>query len=210
MNGINSGSDLLDRIIDVTGNGHPNNHYTQLIKDPSNSAKMIVYDNRSYLTDPDKINSSQQNSKVGVGVAYASPDDVVELDYDIVIQAGFTENDQILMKLPGISTNTLGISAANISTQQGAQNAIRMFSGANSYVSSERSRMGAYQNRLEHTVRNLDNIVENTQAAESQIRDTDMAKEMVEFSKNNILSQVGTSIISQANHASDGVMSLLQ
>ena len=210
IDGVTNGSQLLDRIISGTGNGHPNNHFTQLMKDPSNLAKMIAYDNRPSMAEPSRIASSQQNSKVGVGVAYASPEETVVFDYDIVIQAGFTEDDQILMKLPGISTNTLGISAANISTLQGAQNAIGMFSGANNYVSSERSRMGAYQNRLEHTVRNLDNIVENTQAAESQIRDTDMASEMVEFSKNNILAQVGTSMISQANHSSDGVMSLLQ
>ncbi len=210
IDGVTNGSQLLDRIISGTGNGHPNNHFTQLMKDPSNPAKMIAYDNRPSMAEPSRIASSQQNSTVGVGVAYAAPEDTVELDYDIVIQAGFTEDDQILMKLPGISTNTLGISAANISTLQGAQNAIGMFSGANNYVSSERSRMGAYQNRLEHTVRNLDNIVENTQTAESQIRDTDMASEMVEFSKNNILAQVGTSMISQANHSSDGVISLLQ
>jgi len=77
-------------------------------------------------------------------------------------------------------------------------------------VSGMRSRLGALQNRLEHTVANLDNIAENTQSAESRIRDTDMATEMVEFSKNNILTQAGQSMLAQANQSTQGVLSLLQ
>ena len=70
--------------------------------------------------------------------------------------------------------------------------------------------MGAYQNRLEHTIKNLDNVVENTQAAESLIRDTDMASEMVKYSNNNILAQAGQSMLAQANQTNQGVLSLLQ
>ena len=77
-------------------------------------------------------------------------------------------------------------------------------------VSDQRSSLGAIQNRLEHTINNLDNVVENTTSAESQIRDTDMAEEMVEYSKNNILAQAGQSMLAQANQATQGVMSLLQ
>ena len=77
-------------------------------------------------------------------------------------------------------------------------------------VSDMRATLGALQNRLEHTVANLDNIAENTQAAESRIRDTDMAKEMVEYSKNNILAQAGQSMLAQANQSTQGVLSLLQ
>ena len=77
-------------------------------------------------------------------------------------------------------------------------------------VSSQRSALGAIQNRLEHTIANLDNVSENTQAAESRIRDTDMASEMVEYSKNNILAQAGQSMLAQANQATQGVLSLLQ
>lgn len=77
-------------------------------------------------------------------------------------------------------------------------------------VSSQRSALGAIQNRLEHTIANLDNVAENTQAAESRIRDTDMASEMVEYSKNNILAQAGQSMLAQANQATQGVLSLLQ
>jgi flagellin len=77
-------------------------------------------------------------------------------------------------------------------------------------VSKFRSDLGAVQNRLEHTINNLDNVVENTTSAEAQIRDTDMAKEMVKFSNNNILTQAGTAMLAQANQANQGVLSLLQ
>ena len=76
-------------------------------------------------------------------------------------------------------------------------------------VSTQRSLLGAVQNRLEHTINNLDNVVENTQAAESSIRDTDMADQMVTYSNNNILLQAGQSMLSQANQANQGVLSLL-
>jgi flagellin len=77
-------------------------------------------------------------------------------------------------------------------------------------VSTQRAKLGAIQNRLEHTIANLDNISENTQSAESRIRDTDMAKEMVTYSKNNILAQAGQSMLAQANQSNQGVLSLLQ
>ena len=83
------------------------------------------------------------------------------------------------------------------------------FSDALQKVSEQRSSLGAVQNRLEHTIANLDNVVENTTSAESRIRDVDMAEEMVEYSKNNILAQAGQSMLAQANQATQGVLSLL-
>ena len=91
-----------------------------------------------------------------------------------------------------------------------ARSAISTISAAIQKVSTQRSALGAVQNRLEHTIANLDNVVENTTAAESRIRDTDMAEEMVEYSKNNILAQAGQSMLAQANQATQGVLSLLQ
>lgn len=88
--------------------------------------------------------------------------------------------------------------------------AIPVFKKAIEYVNEERSRMGAYQNRLEHTVKNLDNVVENTQAAESLLRDADMAKEMVKFSNMNIIAQAGQAMLAQANQMNQGVLSLIQ
>ena len=77
-------------------------------------------------------------------------------------------------------------------------------------VSTQRSALGAIQNRLEHTINNLDNVVENTTSAESQIRDTDMATEMVKYSNNNILAQAGQAMLAQSNQSNQGVLSLLQ
>jgi flagellin len=97
----------------------------------------------------------------------------------------------------------------SVRTTSTARAAIDNISAAIKLVSARRSQLGAIQNRLEHTIKNLDNVVENTTAAESQIRDTDMASEMVQFSKNNILQQAGQSMLAQANQSNQGVLSLL-
>lgn len=99
---------------------------------------------------------------------------------------------------------------ARVDTYEMANNSITAIQDAINKVSSQRSALGALQNRLEHTIANLDNVAENTQAAESRIRDTDMASEMVEYSKNNILAQAGQSMLSQSNQSTQGVLSLLQ
>jgi len=106
----------------------------------------------------------------------------------------------------------LGIQGLNVVDSTGAKAtyAIDSIAEALQRVSDQRSTLGAIQNRLEHTIANLDNVVENTTAAESQIRDTDMAEAMVEYSKNNILQQAGQSMLAQANQATQGVLSLLQ
>ena len=132
--------------------------------------------------------------------------------------------NKISVELANISTEALGlrtyeynwrdqqshwINHADVSTELKATEAINYFGDAIQKVSEMRSRMGAIQNRLEHTINNLDNVVENTTSAESRIRDTDMAEEMVEYSKNNILAQAGQSMLAQANQANQGVLSLL-
>ena len=91
-----------------------------------------------------------------------------------------------------------------------AKNAVETIKEAIQKVSTQRSALGAVQNRLEHTINNLDNVVENTTSAESQIRDTDMATEMVKYSNNNILAQAGQAMLAQSNQANQGVLSLLQ
>lgn len=98
----------------------------------------------------------------------------------------------------------------SVSNYEMANNSITAIQNAINSVSSQRSALGALQNRLEHTIANLDNVAENTQSAESRIRDTDMASEMVEYSKNNILAQAGQSMLAQANQSTQGVLSLLQ
>ena len=107
---------------------------------------------------------------------------------------------------------SLGIKGLNVMDNSGnaATYAIDAISDAVAKVSAQRSALGAVQNRLEHTIDNLDNVVENTTSAESRIRDTDMAEEMVNYSKNSILQQAGQSMLAQANQANQGVLSLLQ
>jgi flagellin len=102
-----------------------------------------------------------------------------------------------------------GTQVLDVSTATTAKASIAAITKAIASVSSQRSDLGAVQNRLEHTIKNLDNVIENTTAAESQIRDTDMAKMMVEFTKNNILAQAGQSMLAQANQSNQGVLSLL-
>ena len=122
-------------------------------------------------------------------------------------------NDQrITIKISAMNATTLQVKAGtdiDLKTQSGAQDAISKITMAIARVSAQRSDLGAVQNRLEHTIANLDNVVENTTAAESQIRDTDMAKTMVEYTKNNILAQAGTSMLAQANQSTQNVLSLL-
>ena len=104
----------------------------------------------------------------------------------------------------------LGITSLDVSSFGVAGESMTKVQSAIEKVSSQRSKLGALQNRLEHTIDNLDNVAENTQAAESRLRDTDMAAEMVEYSKNNILAQAGQSMLAQANTSNQGVLSLLQ
>ncbi len=120
--------------------------------------------------------------------------------------------NKITVNIESMSAAGLGIKGINVSDDSGvsATYAIDAIADAVSKVSSQRSALGAVQNRLEHTIDNLDNVVENTTSAESRIRDTDMAEEMVNYSKNNILAQAGQSMLAQANQSTQGVLSLLQ
>ena len=108
-----------------------------------------------------------------------------------------------------MNASSIGVNALKMSSASKAGQAIDKIKSAIASVSAQRSELGAVQNRLEHTIKNLDNVVENTTAAESQIRDTDMASAMVEYSKNNILAQAGQSMLAQANQSNQGVLSLL-
>ncbi len=104
----------------------------------------------------------------------------------------------------------LGVSGVDISTAGGAQTAMKTLDSAISKVSAQRAKLGAVQNRLEHTINNLTTSSENLQAAESRVRDLDMSLEMVSFSKNKIISQAGTSMLAQANQNPQNVLSLLR
>lgn len=128
------------------------------------------------------------------------------------LQVGANRNQVITIAISAL-TSTVGSALddeVKVDTASTAQSSITIIQNSITNLSALRSKLGALQNRLEHTVANLDNISENTQSAESRIRDTDMAEEMVQYSKNNILQQAGQSMLAQANQANQGVLSLLQ
>ena len=134
-----------------------------------------------------------------------------DLNFSLHVGADADMNNKIGVKIQALDTSGLGIRGLNVKDGSGASAtyAIDAIADAVSKVSAQRSLLGAVQNRLEHTINNLDNVVENTTAAESQIRDTDMATEMVKYSNANILSQAGQSMLAQGNQSNQGVLSLL-
>ena len=135
-----------------------------------------------------------------------------DLSFNLHVGADADMTNKINVTIEAMSAENLGIKGLNVSDDSGiaATYAIDAIADAISKVSEQRSALGAVQNRLEHTISNVDNVVENTTSAESRIRDTDMASEMVNYSKNNILAQAGQSMLAQANQSNQGVLSLLQ
>ena len=125
-------------------------------------------------------------------------------------QIGANKGQTITLSISGMSAGNLGVSTITVDTVANANNAVSSVDAAITKVSTERSKLGAYQNRLEHTINNLGTASENLSAAESRVRDVDMAKEMMNFSKNNILSQAAQAMLAQANQQPQGVLQLLR
>ena len=134
------------------------------------------------------------------------------IDVSLHVGADSTANNRINLSIDSMSASGLHVTGLKVngSDATNATAAINTIADAIQKVSTQRSALGAVQNRLEHTINNLDNVVENTTSAESQIRDTDMATEMVKYSNNNILAQAGQAMLAQANQSNQGVLSLLQ
>ncbi len=134
-----------------------------------------------------------------------------DLQVKLHVGADATSNNQITLNLASMSAKGLGVNGLRLDGEDdsNALDAIEKIKAAITKVSAQRSELGAVQNRLEHTINNLDNVVENTTSAESAIRDTDMASEMVKYSNQNILSQAGQAMLAQANQSNQGVLSLL-
>lgn len=130
----------------------------------------------------------------------------------VSLQVGSEKEHTIDFKMGVVNSSSLGVYDINVKDTDGsgAREGIDKVKAAVGKASEERSKLGAIQNRLEHTIKNLDNISENTQTAESKIRDTEMAAEMVEYSKSNIVAQVGQSMLAQANQSQQGIMNLLR
>ena len=153
-------------------------------------------------------NAGDGSFKITVGQAKVAN----ALSFSLHVGADADMTNKIQVDIESMSAAGLGIKGLNVKDDSGkaATYAIDAIADAVAKVSSQRSALGAVQNRLEHTIANVDNVVENTTSAESRIRDTDMAETMVEYSKNNILAQAGQSMLAQANQANQGVLSLLQ
>lgn len=152
--------------------------------------------------------SGGPNYPAGMGLVKSSK--LVADSRSIYLQTGAKEGQDIPYEIRNINTGTLGLRGLDVSTHQKAGNTMTAVQKAVNGVSDYRSYLGALQNRLEHTISNVDNTSENTQAAESRIRDTDMAESMVSMSKFNILEQAGVSMLAQANTMTQTVLSLLQ
>ena len=133
-------------------------------------------------------------------------------EFNLQAGADTTQANKIGVDIAQMSARGLGVNGLKVDGKDdtNANAAVDTISDAIKKVSTQRSALGAVQNRLEHTINNLDNVVENTTSAESQIRDTDMATEMVKYSNNNILAQAGQAMLAQSNQANQGVLSLLQ
>ncbi len=152
------------------------------------------------------------NGKVEFTIDKGYADVSQKLSFNLHVGADADMTNKIIVDVNAMDAAYLGVKGLNIADDTGAAAtyAVDAISDALAKVSEQRSALGAVQNRLEHTIANLDNVVENTTASESRIRDTDMAEAMVEYSKNNILAQAGQSMLAQANQATQGVLALLQ
>ena len=181
----------------------------------ANGKITLTANNKSAVKDTNTIKDGKLTAK-GTGV----------LTLDLHVGADSTADNQISVDIKQMSASVLGLKTGNSTTgdktgdldtllvngkdDTNARAAIDTIASALQEVSKQRSALGAAQNRLEHTISNLDNVVENTTSAESSIRDTDMATEMVKYSNNNILAQAGQAMLAQANQSNQGVLSLLQ
>lgn len=133
-----------------------------------------------------------------------------DLKNSIMAQIGANSGQTMFISMEDMRAKAIGVDVIDISTKWGGANAIETINNAITQVSHQRSSLGAIQNRLEHTINNLDTASENLQASESRIRDVDMAKEMTEFTKNNILTQAAQAMLAQANQQPQSVLQLLQ
>lgn len=148
--------------------------------------------------------------KMAATMAVNASSIVDDLDFNLHVGADGNNLNKINVNLSAMDADSLGISGLNVMSEKNATDALDVISEAILKVSEQRSSLGAIQNRLESSIRNLDNVAENTTAAESQLRDTDMAEEMVAYSNNNILAQAGQAMLTQANQSNQGVITLLQ
>ncbi|WFR57546.1 flagellin [Anaerocolumna sp. AGMB13025] len=175
----------------------------------SSTATVSVEGNLVKVTDNndfEMVYDAQPGSSAGTGVTNTTVLDAGPMK----LQIGANENQLMKVRIPKVDPSTLGIDSANVCTDEGAQKAITQFEDANTKVTGIRAKLGAYQNRLEHAISNLDTTSENMTEALSRIEDVDMAKEMANYTQKNVLSQAGTSMLAQANQRPQSILTLLQ
>ncbi len=208
---------LVDPIpLDQDGNVDLKDGSVTLLQDGSENAfpadAKISYDG-------DKVTVTAANEfeitfQVDKNVTTTSQDGSISLDITGIgamrVQIGANEGQVLEIRIPEVSLDTLGLSDIDISTKEGAQRAMDLSKQANAYISSVRSRIGAYENRLEHTQSSLGVTEENVTSAFSRIMDTDMAEEMTEYANQQVLNQAGISVLTQANQRPAEVLQLLQ
>ena len=190
VNGKEVSAEQIANSKNADGKTTATNYYVNDKGDVANAIKITAADAKTKNIEPFDVNG--------------------ELSFNLHVGADSAADNKIAVKIESMSAAGIGVKDLKVDTEDDATAAIDRIAEAVAKVSSQRSALGAVQNRLEHTIDNLDNVVENTTSAESRIRDTDMAEEMVNYSKNNILAQAGQSMLAQANQSTQGVLSLLQ
>ena len=222
IKGIKRGAELIDRVFEAVKKNpvYPStstdtdlnvSHAGWLTKDGEH--KLVIYSSDQFGNTPEttpKFTNADRTGDGGVDGAEIMGAGRQRQVKSLKIQCSNAVNDVIWLQLERMDSAYIGVKNIDVTTEGGALDAINVVSQADLLVSEMRARYGAYQNRLEHSYNNNQNKLENTTAAESRIRDTDMAEEMVEYSKNNILKQAGQSMLAQANQSKQGVLSLLQ
>lgn len=201
--GINSGEDIVNAIynavagvqsdLGLSGSYNYIGHANGIAADGSSLIMYSIYDGPNYAAGMGEIRTAN----------------LITTDRVLNLQVGTLSNQAIPVNLKTINCTTLGIGDLPVDSFQNAGYSMTCIQNAIDIVSEHRSYLGAVSNRLNHTIDNLNNAAENTQAAESGIRDTDMAETMVTYSADNILSQVGQSMLAQANQSAQGILSLL-
>lgn len=209
-----SGADLVKALMDAFNapGSVMGKHYTQYAYDPTDPTRLYVYDNRKNYTYTDPVTGEIKSKATNASfdpIAYGMPAIDPKIRFPFSVQSGPSADQYISFLLPWVTSDQLFATAIDMSTQAGARQSLSVIDDASAYLSSERSRMGAEQNRMEHALSNVDNATENQEAAESRLRDADMAKEMLTHSKYSILQQTVQAMLSHANSNPEGILKLL-
>ncbi|WML54749.1 flagellin [Neobacillus sp. PS3-12] len=197
-------SDLLTAVNNMTGGTSAINAAGQIVVTGANGTANSLSDIKLNVANRDLFNNQLSSLKE----TQAAQD--THTDSSLNLQIGANEGQTMKVDINNMGVQALSLSSVDVSTQQGAETATTVVDNAIQKVSTERAKLGAFQNRLEHTIANLGTSSENLTASESRIRDVDMAKEMATFSKNNILAQAAQAMIAQANQQPQQVLQLLR